>query len=199
MLLTSDSQFENYKTEQDRIILIDGLFFRKYYGQTGGVNYYGFFIPKQLVVEVFQRLHGELRRHRTITKLLFAYRRNYYYVYMAQLIRTWVMSCEQCDKESLTDNRVIKTPVQNHSEHTRGIEGVMQMDAFPEMLSSSGYGNLVTALDVFSRYLFVYPRTSQVAKTIARVVNNLMTKNDYFQRQSLPTKHQPFDLKWSKK
>ena len=40
VLLTSDSRFEHYKANEDRIILKDGLLFWRCYGKTGNVNYY---------------------------------------------------------------------------------------------------------------------------------------------------------------
>ena len=49
----------------------------------------------------------------------------------------------------------------------------------PELPPSGGYENIVTAMDVFSRYLFVYPTTNQDAKTIAKVLLNIMTKHAY--------------------
>ena len=39
LLLTTDRRFKHYKANEDRIILKDGLLFRKYYGETGRVKY----------------------------------------------------------------------------------------------------------------------------------------------------------------
>ena len=52
LLLTTDRRFKHYKANQDRIIVKDGLLFRKDYGETGSVKYYEILIPKQLVKEV---------------------------------------------------------------------------------------------------------------------------------------------------
>ena len=70
MLSTMDRRFKNYKENDDSIILKDCLLFRKYYGETGSVKYYQFFIPKQLVSEVFRSLHGDFRKHPGINKTL---------------------------------------------------------------------------------------------------------------------------------
>ena len=59
VLLTTDRQFKHYKAKEDRIMLKDGLVFRKYYRETGSVKYYQILKPKQLVKEVFRSLHGE--------------------------------------------------------------------------------------------------------------------------------------------
>ena len=55
----------------------------------------------------------------------------------------------------------------------------MQIDLVPEFPPSGGYENIVTAMDVFSRYLFAYPTTNQDAETIAKVLINIMTKHAY--------------------
>ena len=55
----------------------------------------------------------------------------------------------------------------------------MQIVLVPELLPSGGYTNIVTAMDVFSRYLFAYPTSNQDAKTIAKVLINIMTKHAY--------------------
>ena len=110
VLLTTDRQFKHYKTNEDRIILKDGLLFRKYYEETGGVKYHQILIPKQLVNEVLRNLHGEFGKHPGITKLIIAYREKYYYPNMAQIIREWVKSCKQCVKESRINPRFTGFP-----------------------------------------------------------------------------------------
>ena len=49
----------------------------------------------------------------------------------------------------------------------------------PELPPSGGYENIVTAMDVFSRYLFSYPTSIQDAKTVPKVMMNIMTKQAY--------------------
>ena len=53
VLMMTDSRYENYKANEDRIIPKVGLLIRKYFGETGKVKYYQILIPKQLVNEVF--------------------------------------------------------------------------------------------------------------------------------------------------
>ena len=54
----TDWRYKNYKANEDRIFLKDGLLFRKYFGQTGSVKYYQILIPKQLVKKFLRSLHG---------------------------------------------------------------------------------------------------------------------------------------------
>ena len=89
------------------------------------------------------------------------------------------MSCEQCITESRIDRSLSRPPLQNPNEHIIAPEDAMQIDLVRELPPSGGYENIVTALDVFSRYLFAYPTSNQDAKTIAKVLINIMTKHAY--------------------
>ena len=181
VLLTADRRFKHYKANEERIILIDGLLLRKYYGDTGSVKYYQILIPKQLVNEVLRSIHGDFGKHPGITKTIIAYRENFYYPKTAQWIREWVMSCEKCIRELRINPQLTRPPPsrQNPNEHITAPEDAMQIDLVPRLPPSGGYENIVTAMDVFSRYLFAYPTANQDSTTIAKVLINIMTKHAY--------------------
>ena len=98
---------------------------------------------------------------------------------MAQLIREWVMSCEQCFRELGIDRSLTRPPVQNPNEHITAPEDAMQIDLVPELPQSGGYENNATAMDAICRFLFAYPTSNQDAKTLAKVLINIMTKHAY--------------------
>ena len=179
MLLSTDRQFKHYKANDDGIILKDGLLFTEYYGETSSVKYYQILIPEQLVNEVLWNLHREFGNHPGITKTIIAYREKYYYPKMAQEIREWVMSCEQCLRESRINPRLTHPPLLNPNEYITAPEDAMQIDLVPGLPPSGGYENIVTATDVFSRYLFAYPTSNQDAKAVAKVIINILTKHAY--------------------
>ena len=55
----------------------------------------------------------------------------------------------------------------------------MQIDLVLGSTPSSGYENFVTVMEVFSRCLFAYSTSSQDAKTIAKDIIIIMTKNAF--------------------
>ena len=179
VLIMADSRYENYKANEDRIILKDGLVFRKNFGETGSSKYYKILMPKHIVKKVLHSLHGEFGRHPGIFKTIIAYREKYYFPKMAQLIREWVMSCEHCIRESRIHRSLTRPPLPNPNEHITAPEDAIQIDLVPELPPSGGYENIVTAMDVFSRLIFAYPTSNQDAKTIAKVLINNMTKHAY--------------------
>ena len=145
VLIMTDSRYKHYKANEDRIIPKDGLIYRKYFGETGSVEYYQILIPKQLVKEVLRSLHGEFDKHPGISITIIAYREKYYFPKMAQLIREWVISCEPCIRESCIDPSLTRPALQNPNEHITAPEDAIQIDLVPELPPSGGYENIVTA------------------------------------------------------
>ena len=179
VILTTDRRSKHYKANEDRIVLKDGLLFRKYYGETGSDRYYQIFIPEQLVNEALRSLHGKFGKHLGITKTIIGYRERYYYPKMAQLIMEWVMSCQQCLRESRINPRLTRPTLQNPNEYITAPEDAMQIDLVPGLPSSDGFENIVAAMDVFSRCLFAYPTSNQDATKIAKVIIKIITKHAY--------------------
>ena len=51
---------------------------------------------------------------------------------MAQLIREWIISCEQCIKKSRVDRNFHSLPLQNPYDQNTAPEDAMQIDSVPE-------------------------------------------------------------------
>ena len=73
---------------------------------------------------------------------------------MAHLVKEWVLLCEQCIRESRIDRRLAHQPLPSTNEDITASNDPPQVDLVPELPPSGGYENVVTAMDVFSCYLF---------------------------------------------
>ena len=60
-----------------------------------------------------------------------------------------------------------------------GPEDALQINLLPNLPPSGGYENIITALDVFSRYLFAYPVTDASAISTAKILIDIMTRHTY--------------------
>ena len=60
-----------------------------------------------------------------------------------------------------------------------GPEDAMQIDLLPNIPKSGGYENVLTAINVFSRYLFAYPLTDASAINVAKAIIDIVTKHAY--------------------
>ena len=128
VFMITDSWYKNYKANEDRVLIKDGLLFRNFFGETGSVKYYQILIPKQLVNAVLRSLHGKFRKHPGIAKTKIASREKHNFPKMAQVIREWVMSCGQCIRESRIDRSLTRFPLQNPNEHITAPKDAMQFD-----------------------------------------------------------------------
>ena len=67
----------------------------------------------------------------------------------------------------------------NNTEHVLGPKDILEIDIMPNLPNSAAYQNIVTMIDVFSRYLFAYPTQNVTAKTIGRCIVDAMTRHAY--------------------
>ena len=148
MLLTTDKRLEHYQANEDRIILKNGLLFRKKFRKTVSMKYYQILIPNQVLSEVLRSLHGDFGEHPGITKTIID-RKKYYYPNLAQLIREWIRLCEQCIRESRIDPSFLRTFLQDPNEYFTAPGDVMQIDLLPGLPPSGCYKKIVRAMDVF--------------------------------------------------
>ena len=71
----------------------------------------------------------------------------------------------------------------------------MQIDLLPNLPTSGGYQTVMTAIDVFSRYLFAYPLIEATAANVAKVIIDIMTKHSYLPTTLITDKGSAFTSK----
>ena len=111
---------------------------------------------------------------------------------LAKRIRQWVMQCEDCIKYKRISSSQIRPKMINITEHVLGPEHILKIDLLPNLPNSAGYQNIVTMIDVFSRYLFAYPTQNVTAKTIGRCIVDVMTRHAYLPTLILSNKGSQF-------
>ena len=161
---------------------------RQYYDETGQVKYHQILLPKHLLEELLQAKHGTAHRHPGISKMLQEIRQKYYYPGIAKHVKKWVEGCEICSKDKKVPNTVITPELLNLPEWDLGPEDAMQIDLIPNLPTSGGYKTVMTAIEVFSRYLFAYPLIEATAANVAKVLIDIMTKHSYLPTPSSQTR-----------
>ena len=102
------------------------------------------------------------------------------------------MSSKQGIKESRIDRSFTRSPLQKPNEYITAPEDAMQNDLVPGLPPSGGCENIVTGMDVFSRYLFANSTSNQDATTIAKVIINIMTKHAHLPTTLISDKRTAF-------
>ena len=106
-------------------------------------------------------------------------RQKYYFPSIAICVRSWVRGCEISIQDKRINNTRITPELIHIPEWDIGPEDLMQIDLLPEFPPSGGYENIITAIDVFSRYAFAYPVSNPTAVNIAKVIIDIMTRHAY--------------------
>ena len=72
-----------------------------------------------------------------------------------------------------------RPPQDRIAEWDLGPDDILQMDILPNRPPSGGYDHIITAIDVFSRYLFANPVTRITATAVAQVLMDILSKHTY--------------------
>ena len=177
--LASDFRYQHYLQNITRIEIKHEVLTRKYYTDTGMISHYQILLPIQLLEELLQALHGHNSNHPGITKMIQETRQKYYYPCMAKYIKKWVSNCQICIQTKHINNDLLRTELLNCFEWDLGPEDILQMDILPNLPPSGGYDHIITAIDVFSRYLFAYPVTRITATAVSKVIMDILCKHTY--------------------
>ena len=100
----------------DRIVLKDEIVTRQYYDEIGQIKYHQILLPKHLVQELLQAIHGTAHRHPGISKMLQEIRQKYYYPGLAKHVKKWVEGCKTCSKDKRVPNTIITPELLNLPE-----------------------------------------------------------------------------------
>ena len=169
----------HYSRNKKRIFIKDDILYRQYYNDIGEVSHLQVLLPGQLLKVLLQSLHGTAGKHPRISKVMREIRQMYYFPSFATYVRNWVRDCEICIQDKRINITRIIPELIHIPEWDLGPEDLMQIDLLPELPPSGGYENIITAIDVFSRYAFAYPVSNPTAVNTAKVIIEIMTRHAY--------------------
>ena len=83
-LLKTDPKAKRLLVHENRLKVKNGILMRKYYGECGQVTHHQILIPEHLITELWKAIHGQIRKHPWITKMIQECRSKYYYPGLAK-------------------------------------------------------------------------------------------------------------------
>ena len=178
-ILLNDARYMHYSRNKKRIIIKDEILYRQYYNDIGEVSHLQVLLPGHLLQVLLKALHDTAGKHPGISKMTQEIRQKYYFPSIATYVRNWVRDCEICIKDKRINNIRITPELIHIPEWDLGPEDLMQINLLPELPPSGGYENIITAIDVFSRYAFAYPVSNPTAVNTAKVIIDIMTRHAY--------------------
>ena len=168
-----------YFRNKNRIIIKDDILFRQNYIDIGEVSHLQVLLPGQLLKVFLQSIHGTAGKHPGISKLMQEFRQRYHFPSIATYLRDWVRDCEICIQDKRINNTPITPELTHIPEWDLGPDNLMQIELLPELPPSGGYENIISAIDVFSRYAFAYPVSNPTAVNTAKVIIDIMIRHAY--------------------
>ena len=82
-----DHRYQHYCRQMDRLSVTDEIITRQYFAETGAVKYNQVLLPKHLVQELLESLHGKANKHPGISKMLKEIRQKNYYPGIAKMVK----------------------------------------------------------------------------------------------------------------
>ena len=178
-ILLNNARYMHYSRNKKRIIIKDDILYRQYYNDIGEVSHLQVLLPGHLLKVLLQSLHGKVRKHPGFSKMMQEIRQKYYFPSIATYVRNWNCDCEICIQDKRINNTRITPELIHIPEWDLGPDDLMQIDFLPELPPSGGYENVITAIDVFSKYAFAYPVSNPTAVNTAKVIVDITTRNAF--------------------
>ena len=176
-ILLNYARYMHYSRNKMRIIIKNDILCRQYYNDSGEVSHLQVLLPGQLLKVLLQSLHGTASKHPGLSEMMQEICQKYYFPSIATYVRNWVRDCEMCIQAKRINNIRITPEIIHNPERDFGPKDLMRIDLLPELTPSGGYGNIIMAKDVFSRYAFAYPVSNPTAVNIAKVKIDIMTRH----------------------
>ena len=161
--------------KKHRIIIKNNILYRQYYNDVGHISHLQVIPPVQTENALLNSLHGEAGKLPGICESA----RNQikrYFPSIANHVKKWVKEGQDCVQAERIDNSQIASKLKSIPEWASHPEVIMQKDLLPELPPSGGFENIITTIDVISRYAFAYPGASPTAVDTAKVIIDILTR-----------------------
>ena len=169
-----------YIKQLDRFCFNNDIVYRKFFNHAGQVSHKQILIPKHLRRELLYRIHNSREAsHRGITQTVYLFRKHSYLPEFQAFLIDYIKKCLTClqikpiQKPHLTPPLLPLTSLQNFPEE------LLQIDIVRALPVSGGFKYILTAIDVFSKYLFAVPLKNPDAKSVAQELVSIFHQHCY--------------------
>ena len=171
---------EKYVKQFPRLIIDKGVLCREFYDDTGRVTAKQAVVPKSLRAELIYRLHNsKMKGHNGLMKTIADFRERFYFPGFTENIINYIKNCLTCAQVKPIPQSHRTPPLGTMQTQTGLPAEAMQIDIVGQLPNSAGYKYILTAIDVFSRYLFAVPMKTQSAEETARALGGIFLAHSY--------------------
>ncbi|KAL5017800.1 hypothetical protein ScPMuIL_003522 [Solemya velum] len=179
ILPTSQKLARRVLLESSDYVLVDGVLYHSRSPKSKrnrDLNSYQVVLPQALVKTVLEICHNSpMGGHSGIQQTIDLVRSNYYFPRLAQTVSDYVKSCHECQSRKVTKVHT-KSSVTAYQTPAAPFN-VWQIDLFgPVPHSATGNCYIFTAVDMFSKYVFVRAIPNKDAMTVSECLFQLFTQ-----------------------
>ena len=171
---------DKYIKQFPRLKLINGVLCREFYDDAGKISHYQDVVPQHLRDELLYRLHNtKLKGHHGLMKTVAEFRQRFYYPGFTESLINHIKNCLTCVQVKPIPESHRTPPLETMMTDAGLPADALQIDIVGQLSPSAGYKYILTAIDVFSRYLFAVPLRDQSAESTARALVGIFLKHAY--------------------
>ena len=174
-----------YRKQFPHLVVENDSLYRLFYDDCGKVKYKQFCVPKTLRREVVFRLHkSKTAGHFCIAKTVAEFRKRFCFLNFTEFLIFSNKNCLSCLQLKRVPSKFFKTPLQPVSTPNLYPGETLQNDLVGP-LKSPVHRYVLTAVDVFTKYLFAVPLTNVRENTIARELTSIFCRHSYLPKTIL--------------
>ena len=169
-----------YINQLDKLCVNNDIVYRKLFNHAGHVSHKQMLVTKHLRYELLYRIRNSPEAsHRGITQTVYLLRKNFYFPGFQEFLVDYIKNCLTClqikpiQKSHLTPPLLPITSLLNFPEE------LLQIDIVGTLPVSGGFKYILTAIDVFSKYLFAVPLKHPDAKSVTQKPVSIFHQNCY--------------------
>ena len=163
-----------------RMMIKEGILMRQFFDHDGKLKYQQKVIPKHLTQELLYRIHNsKTMGHIGIQKTLEIYRQDYYAPFFTEQLIDYINNCLVCNQLKAPKKAQMQPPLQPLASVMSFPGETMQIDLVGRFPPSRGYTQILTGIDVFSRFLFAVPLRKVDAPSVAQALMNIFLTHTY--------------------
>ena len=175
-----NDELQKYRKHLHRLLVKNGILYRKFYDHTGKVLNNQFVVPKQLRKELLYRIHNSrFSGHLGIKATASEFRKRFYFPNFTEMLLDYIKNCSSCLQTKAVKNSDLKSQMLSVASQQCYPGDLLEVDLVGKLKPSQGYTHILTAMDVFSRYLFAISIRNASAETVASQLFHLFMQHSY--------------------
>ena len=188
-----DQFFQKLYKNRKRLQVVNGVLYRQFFDHTGLESHKQLVVPEDCILKIIRTLHNSpVQGHPGLKKMLYELRKRYYSPNLACKVQKVLDGCENCMKSKSVKETQLRPPLQKIYDPCDGPEDLLEIDIVGPLPASNGFTHILTAVDVFSRYLFAVPLKRPDTHSVVRGLLSIFTKHAYVPKHILTDKGTAF-------